>query len=222
MAEKSKTTQSFVPIEEIRDDVIIMKDKSIRAILMASSLNFALKSEDEQKAIILQFQNFLNSVEFPLQFFIQSRDLDIRPYIALLEERYSAQVSDLMKIQTREYIEFIKGFVENVNIMSKNFFVVVPYTHAIIGGASDVIGEVKGFVRKKNKKQQLEEKKVSALEKFEESRSQLEQRISVVEHGLSQTGVRIARLGTEELVELFYKIFNPGELGKPIPIESMQ
>lgn len=205
----SKTTQDFVPIKEIRNGVAILKDNSMRGVVLASSLNFALKSQDEQTAIIIQFQNFLNSLEFPIQIFIQSRDLDIRPYIALLEERYAAQMSDLMKIQTREYIEFIKGFVENVNIMSKSFFIVVPYNTSVIEGRGGIASFLPG---KKSKR----EKKLTNIERFEENRSQLDQRISVVEQGLSRVGIRVAPLGTEELVELYYKLFNPGELGKPI------
>ena len=123
----SKTTQEFVPIQEIRDGIVILKDGSMRAIILASSLNFALKSADEQNAIISQFQNFLNSLDFSIQIFVQSKRLDIRPYIALLEERYKEQVTELMKIQTREYIEFIKTFVDNSNIMTKG----VLYRHTI-------------------------------------------------------------------------------------------
>ena len=106
----SKATQDFVPIKEIRDGVVILKDNSMRAIVLASSLNFALKSSDEQSAIISQFQNFLNSLNFSIQIFVQSRRLDIRPYIALLENRQKEQMGDLLKVQTKEYIEFIKSF----------------------------------------------------------------------------------------------------------------
>src|SRR4051812_20981984 len=104
MAVQAKATQDFVPIKEVRDSVLVLKDGSMRSILLASSVNFALKSGDEQTSIILQFQNFLNSLEFTVQVFVQSRRLDIRPYLALLEERYKEQVGELMKIQTREYI----------------------------------------------------------------------------------------------------------------------
>ena len=138
---KAQATQEFVPIKEVRDGVIILKDGSLRALLMASSINLALKSNDEQQAIIGQFQNFLNSLEFTVQFFIESRDLDVRPYIALLEERYALELDDLMKIQIREYIAFIKDFTERANIMAKNFFIVVPYDPALIargGGISAI------------------------------------------------------------------------------------
>src|SRR5438046_1657691 len=128
----SKATQDFVPIKEIRDGILILNDGSLRALIMTSSLNFALKSQDEQNSIIYQFQNFLNSLNFSVQIFIESRKLDIRPYVSLLEQREKDQASDLMKIQTHEYIEFIKSFTENTNIMSKSFFIVIPFTQAIL------------------------------------------------------------------------------------------
>src|ERR1035437_649728 len=106
MAKAPQTTQNFVPIQEIRDGVVILKTGGMRSIVLASSLNFALKSSDEQQSILLQFQNFLNSLDFSIQIFIQSKKLDIRPYLALLEDRYKEQVTELMKIQVREYIEF--------------------------------------------------------------------------------------------------------------------
>ena len=117
----SKSSQDFVPVKEVRDGVLILKDGSIRRILMASSLNFALKSAPEQESIIYQFQTFLNSIDFSVQIFIQSRRYDIRPYLAILEEREREQLNDLLKIQTREYINFIQEFMEMTNIMTKNF-----------------------------------------------------------------------------------------------------
>ena len=205
-SKKAKASQEFVPIKEIRDGIITLRSGSMRGILMASSLNFALKSQDEQEATILQFQNFLNSLDFSIQFFIQSRELDIRPYTALMEEKYTAQSSELMKIQTREYIQFIKTFTENANIMSKSFFIVVPYD-------SPLIVSKKGMLPDLFKSKSGAEKRAEA---FEENKSQLLQRMSVVEQGLSRTGIRVAQLGTEELVELFYKLFNPGDLEKPV------
>lgn len=109
MAIQSKAAQDFVPIKEVRDGVVILKDGSLRALVMTSSLNLALKSEDEQTATILQFQGFLNSLDFSIQIFIQSRKLDIKPYITMLENRMKEQLEDLLKIQTREYIDFIKN-----------------------------------------------------------------------------------------------------------------
>lgn len=214
---QAQATQDFVPIKEVRDGIVILKDGSLRALIMASSINLALKSADEQAAIMGQFQNFLNSLEFTVQFFVQSRDLDIRPYIALLEERYVKELDDLMKIQIREYIAFIKDFTERANIMSKNFFIVVPYDPALIvrgGGIGNTLGSLLpggGSAAQ------------GALsdEQFEQYRTQLEQRISVIEQGLVRTGVRVVNLGTEEVIELFYKLFNPGELEKPLQVTQV-
>jgi len=214
ITEKSQSTQGFVPIKEIRDGVVILNDNSLRAVVMASSINLALKSQDEQAAVLLQFQNFLNSLDFSVQFFVQSRELDIRPYVALLEEKFTIQTNELMKIQTREYIDFIKTFIESSDIMSKSFFVIIPYTQAII--KSDSAKKITGLLGRKKKEigtQQARREKT-----FEETSTQLDQRVAVVEQGITRTGVQTVRLGTEELIELYYKIFNPGDLEKPIQL----
>lgn len=210
-----KTTQDFVPIKEVKDGVVILKDGGYRAIIMTSSLNFALKSGDEQQSIIYQFQNFLNSLDFSVQIMMQSRKLDIRPYLALLEERLKEPMGDLLKIQVREYIEFIKNFTESTSIMTKTFFVVVPYSPSIMKTGRNPAKNFLGKFGGGGGHPQSEDK----LEMFEESRSQLEQRVSVVEQGLIRCGIRTIRLGTEEVVELFYKTFNPGDTEKPIPSE---
>lgn len=207
MATLKKPTQDFVPIQEIRDGIIIMKDGSMRVIMLASSINFALKSAEEQEAIMFQFQNFLNSLDFSLQIFLESRRLDIRPYLALLAERQKQQVSDLMRIQIKEYANFIKSFTENVEIMTKNFFIVVPYVPL-------KLDFTKGTALFNNKKTKSEEKN----DTFEEARIQLDQRTSLVSGGLSRCGIRTALLGTEEVVEVFYKLFNPGDMDKPISV----
>jgi len=179
---------------------------------MTSSLNFALKSGDEQMATLFQFQNFLNSLDFSVQIFVQSRELDIRPYVALLEERHKAQVTELMRVQIREYIEFVKNFTENANIMSKSFFVIASYSPSVFSGGDGIFS----VIARRGKSVKLNEKNKN----FEESRTQLEQRMSVLEQGLLRTGIRVARLGTEEAIELLYKMFNPGELEKPISLNN--
>lgn len=206
----SKTTQDFVPVKEIRDGVVILKDGTHCMALLCSSLNFALKSADEQQAIILQFQNFLNSLDFTAQMLIQSRKLDIGPYIATLEDQLKNQNNELLKIQIREYIGFIRNFTESTNIMSKTFFVVVPYSAPQIGGGKRGLAKFLPFGNKTENQVKAEDQA-----QFEEIRSQLEQRISVVQGGLVRTGVRVAVLGTEELVELFFKMFNPGDTIHP-------
>ena len=213
MAVSSKATQEFVPIKDVRDGVVTLKDGGMRAVVLASSLNFSLKSEDERNAIVLQFQDFLNSLDFPIQISVESRRLDIRPYIALLEEQYKEQLNDLMKIQTREYIDFIKKFTKTTNIMTKSFFVVVPYDPALINVKSGLGGNL---FQKQTSNEALKQKESS----FEENRTQLEQRVGVVEQGLVRCGIRVVRLGTEEVIELFYKYFNPGDSEKPIKLNQ--
>ena len=208
----AKSTQEFLPVSEVRDGVIVLKDGGLRAILLASSLNFALKSEDEQTAFIMQFQNFLNSLDFSVQIFVQSRMLDIRPYVATLEAAYKDQLDDLMRIQIREYIQFVKSFTEAANIMTKNFFLAVPYSPAINIRKSGPLSMLP-FGKKKTNTEE-------ANRTFEEQVSQLEQRVSIVQQGLVRTGVRTVQLGTEEAIELLYKMFNPGEEGKPMPLNS--
>ena len=208
---QAKPTQEIIPIKEIKDGVIILKDNSLHMILMASTLNFALKSDDEQNAIVLQYQNFLNSLDFPVQFFIESRELDIAPYISTLEEAEKKQINELLRIQIREYIEFIKNFVKTTSIVSKTFYIVVSYTSSGVGGGENFLDKI--FGKKTNQ--------VAGEGKFNENKLQLQQRADVVQQGLVRSGIRIVSLNTEELIELFYKIFNPGELEKEVVISNL-
>lgn len=210
----SNTTQDFVPIKEIRSGVAILKDGSLRSLLMVSSVNFGLKSNDERMAIISEFQNFLNSIDFSIQIFIQSRRLDIRPYLDILEERRLAQTNELLKIQIKEYIEFIKFFTDTHNVMTKNFFVVVPYTPPILNTRKG--GFLSGIMGRNDNSSAQE----IANSNFEENVAQLNQRVNVVRGGLSRIGLRNEALETEELIELYFKIFNPGESGTPTTEES--
>lgn len=205
----TKASQEFVPVREVRDGVVVLKDGSYRAILLASSINFALKSEDEQTAFIVQFQNFLNSLDFSCQIFVQSRMLDIRPYVATLEVQYKRQLDDLMRIQIREYIGFVKNFTEAANIMTKNFFVIVSYAPGV-----SITTKTSLFPWSSGQQKPTENRT------FEEHISQLQQRVSIVQQGLVRTGVRTVQLGTEESIELLYKMFNPGEDSKPVPLSN--
>src|SRR3989344_3347104 len=211
-AVSAKSAQEFVPIQEIREGVAILKDGALRMILMASSLNFALKSADEQEAIILQYQNFLNSLDFTVQFFIQSRKLNINPYLDMLREVEKNQVNELLKIQTREYIEFIKNFVEASNIVTKAFYAVVPYQPPVFTSAKEAAGTIMGIFKKKNPP--AGGPAGLSDEKFEEYKTQLFERVDTAAQGLTRSGVRVAPLNTEELIELYYSLFNPGELEK--------
>jgi hypothetical protein len=211
----AKPSQEFVPIEQVHDGIVVLKDGSLRAIVMASSINMVLKSTDEQTAILGQFENFLNSLDFSIQIFLQSRELDIRPYLTLLEQQLEHQQTELMKIQIREYMDFVKSFVAGANIMKKGFYVVIPYSPPSLQVKPKGMGLTAIFASQKANKTHI------TKEVFDEYHSQIEQRISVVVQGLSRTGVRSAQLGTEEIIELFYRLFNIGEVDRPISIAEL-
>jgi hypothetical protein len=205
---KGSATQEFVPIERVRDGVIVLKSGELRAVLITNSLNLGLKSEDEQQAIFSQFQSFLNSLDFPVQIFVQSRKLNIKPYMDLLQERSTQVKEDLLKIQIHEYMGFIAKFTEESDIMTKHFFVVIPYfnqaTQSVDTSALFSLGV-------KNNTKKITD------DSFSSARTQLEQRVATVSQGLSRFGLRAQKLGTEEVIELFYKLFNPDEGNRQAP-----
>lgn len=207
---KGTATQEFVPIECIRDGIIILKSGELRAILLTNSLNLALKSEDEQQSILLQFQTFLNSLDFGIEFFVESRRLNIKPYIDLLQARSKEVKEDLLKIQIHEYIGFITKFTEESNIMTKHFFITVPYFQSG-NNSTDRPSSLLSFGSSSSGASKENQTT------FEISRIQLEQRVSTVVQGLSRFGLRAQKLGTEEVVELFYKLFNPSEQNREAP-----
>ena len=206
----AKSAQSFVPVKEVRNGGIILKEGGYRGVLMCSSINFALKSEDEQKAVIGGFQTFLNTLDFTVEIVVHSRRMDIRPYLALLETRTDAQATELMRIQVREYIQFIKNFIEGSDIMTKLFYVVVPFEP---GGINQVAGAVP-FFGKKSATAESEGLKKS----FDEHKVQLEQRMALVASSLGSSGVRAVPLGTEEIIELLYRSFNVGAMETSIQV----
>lgn len=199
----SVSSQQFLAIDTIRENVIVLKDGGFRVVLMCSSLNFALKSTEEQDAIVFQFQNMLNSLDFPVQFLIHSRRLNIEPYLDELQERQKTEENELLKLQITEYLEFVRTFVEMTNIMSKTFYVAIPYTPAIT--ATGFFGNI--FSTLGLKKEESKER----IDTFEEYKSQLWQRVDTVVTGLLRLGIRSAPLNTEELIELFYGLYNPTE-----------
>lgn len=183
-------SQNFVPIKEIRSGVMILNNGNMRAILSTTSLNLSLKSEDEQMGIIMAFQSFLNSLDFNVQIFVQSKKIDIRDYMKTLKEREKEVSEELLKIQIKEYISFIQKFTEEQNIMTKSFYIVIPYDIPTITGNT---------------------KRMTDTD-FIKNESQLMQRVSIVVSGLSALGLRLKLIDTEEMVSLFYKLFNPNEL----------
>jgi hypothetical protein len=206
----TKPTQAFVPVQEVRNGMIMLKEGGYRGVLMCSSINFALKSEDEQRGVISGFQAFLNTLDFSIQIITHSRRMDIRPYLALLAEREGAQATELMRIQLREYIQFVKNFIEGSEIMTKIFYVVIPYDAPAVRSVSEGLPFLGGG----------KTETAGLSSSFQESRIQLEQRLNVVTAGLMGCGVRAVQLDTEAVIELLYRSFNVGDVETPIKTEQ--
>lgn len=208
----SGATQQFVPVKEIRNGIVILKDGGYRGALLCSSVNFALKSADEQRAIIEGFQNFLNTLDFSIQIVVNSRKMDLRPYLALLSGKAEGQKTELMRIQLREYVEFIRSFADQANIMTKSFYIVVPYAPKVsVPTTASISANLFGGNKPST---------AASEASFEENSVQLQQRMTLIVSGLGNTGVRAVPLGTEEVIELLYRSFNPGELENPIRLEQ--
>ncbi len=201
------STQNFIPIKEIRDNVVVLPNGTLRGVLLVSAINLALKSTEEQDATMEAFQGFLNTLEFSTQVVIQSRKFDILPYLSVLEERLKNIPEELLRIQTRMYIQYVKTITEQTNIMQKHFYVVVPYT-----GAGQKMGSEGGMKLFGKKKEQTQ--KEFEQESFENKRAQLEQRMNVIKQGLSGMGLRVSELETQQLIEMYYQLYNPGDTGK--------
>lgn len=195
------STQQHIPIAQIRDSFVIMRDGSMRAVIVVSSINFALKSQREQDSIIYQFQSFVNSLTGPVQIVVQSRQLDLNTYLTSLTEKARDQSSDLMRFQMIDYIDFISRLITLANIMEKRFFVVVPYasTSAATGGLlSSLLGGRKTAPH-------------FTEQQFAKFQQELTDRVNVVISGLASMGLRGVQLSTQELVEFYYSIYNPEE-----------
>ncbi len=204
----------LVDIKEIRGNVVIMKDGSFRQIIMVGGVNFALKSDAEQTLIVQAYQNFLNSIDFPLQVIIHSRKVNIDSYIETLLRRKEVEPSPLLQSQIDEYVNFIKEFIEKNAIMEKSFLVVVPFY--VVGGA--ITGTTKAasgifssfFGGKKVVPAQAQEVKDEDAERaFKENSEQLTQRTGQVIAGITGIGLDANILENQELIELFYNFYNP-------------
>jgi len=195
------STQEFLEIGQIREGVLILKSGALRGILMTSSLNFALKSEEEQQATIYQFQNFLNSLDFSCQILVQSRKLNLTGYIERLKELVKVQEEELMKVQTLEYRKFIESLVSQGTIMSKKFFLIVPFT----------IWDIEGTEKKKGLLDFFQTTKATNLteETFQRCKSQLWQRMEFVALGLRRCGIQTVPLRTSEIIEFFWSLHHP-------------
>ncbi|MBI3495652.1 TraC family protein [Candidatus Berkelbacteria bacterium] len=210
------STQQHLDIAEIRDDIVIMKDGTLRAVLMISSINFALKNEDEQNAIISSYVSFLNSLDFPVQIVIQSRRLNIDDYIGRLNESEKTQANELLRAQIADYRQFIKELVELGRIMNKRFFVVVPFNPMSNNAKSwwERTKEVLSPGGAVHMKEAL----------FRERKRSLDLRANLVSGGLQSMGLQITQLDTQSLIELYYTVYNPDIFlsEKMVPVGQLQ
>ena len=205
MAQQIQSTKDFVQIADIRDTAVILKDGSLRSIVEVGSMNFELKSTDEQMAIIQHFQNFLNSIDFPVQILVSSRKLDINPYLKSLEELTVNLKNELLKIQAAEYTRFIKGLTELANIMAKKFYVIVSFypVEVVAPTKKSFLGAFKSVVSPSKFIKTLSD------EELENYKTQLNQRIGIIIEGLSGLGIETRILAGDELKNLFYSYYNP-------------
>lgn len=197
----SQSTQKYLDIAEIKDDTVVLRDGGTRAVLLVSSINFALKGEDEQNAIIQAYVSFLNSLSFPLQIVIQSRNLNIDGYLTKLENLEKEQTNELLRLQIADYRAFLRDLLDLGEIMTKKFYVTVPYSGA------------------NREKKKFWERTMDAIsparaitlsqKKFNRSREELMKRVDFVISGLSSIGLKSVPLDTQSLIELFYNTYNP-------------
>ena len=197
-------TQAFLEVQDIREGVLLLKNNSIRGILMTSSINFALKSEEEQTATIFAFQSFLNSLDFFCQIVIQSRNINITPYLDSLKDLEEKQTNELLKKQTTSYREFIKEMVVGDVVMTKSFYIVIPYNLMEIFGAKAAQKKINfGDVSTTNQAKPITD------DEFQRCKAQLWQRMEYVSMGLRRCGLEAIPLTTPELIELFWSIHHP-------------
>lgn len=200
--QKGKPSQTLIPVSEIRDGIAILNDGTMRATLMVSSVNFALKSQDEQDAMVYAYQDFLNSLDFPIQITVSSRKMDITPYLEQVRELKEKQQNELLRLQMEEYINFVGELVKNSNIMTKTFFITVPFS-VQQSRREGVFGKFFKGVKGAAGKHTMTD------DEFEHNRSQLMQRVNQVAIGLQSFGLRLVPLQTQELLELYYQAYNP-------------
>jgi len=198
------STQTYLKISEIRDDTLVLKNGGLRAVLSVSSINFNLKSEDEQNAIVYSYQGFLNTLEFPIQIVIRSKKLDIDEYLDKLKKIGEKQVNPLLQRQTYEYVEYIAKLVEYADIMQKEFYVVIPYDPF----RAQKVNLFQQFFQNMQAKDSYDSIK-RRHDEFEQLKKGLNQHVSSVKVGLENCGLKVNQLTTKELIELFYNIYNP-------------
>lgn len=195
------STQKYLKIAEFRDDLVMMQDGTLRAVMICSSVNFALKGEDEQSALISAYMQFLNSLDYPIQIVIQSRKLDIDNYIRRLKDAEKKLQNELLRNQINGYISYIQQLIEMQEIMTKKFFIIVPF--------NPLGSKTKSFWQRLTETffpAQIIKVKKEILAKYKE---ELSIRISNIQGNLGGMGVESVVLDTQGLIELFYNSYNP-------------
>ncbi len=200
-AKPGPPTQRFLDIAEIREDAVVLKDGTLRGVFMVSSINFALKSEDEQQATVQSYMQFLNGLEYPIQVVVQSRKMNIDAYMEALKEQERTIKNDLLRTQIIDYRGFVNELVELGEIMQKKFYVVVPYDPAT--------DKKKGFMTKLSAAIMPASVVKLNEKKFKERRDSLMGRMNIIQGGLVGMGLQSAMLDTQGLIELFYTVYNP-------------
>ena len=205
MPKTAPEVQRFVEVKEIRDGMAIMKDNSLKAVCVCSSINFELMGTTEQEAVLARFQEFLNSLDFSVQIIIASRHFEIDTYLNQIRDLEKRQTNELLRVQTTEYINFVQSFVEFANIMNKSFYIIIPF-RIIEAREESFMEKMKSVITAQKPK-----KKVFEIEKFNQYKDQLDQRVNLIIQGLQGLGVKAVPLNTEQLTELFYEFYNAEE-----------
>ncbi len=200
-----KSTQSHLPIGEIRNNIVVLKNGGIRAVIKTSTMNFNLKSEDEQEATLEAYKGFLNTLEFPLQIVIQSRKVDLDTYFQILERREKEIFNPLLKEQTKDYKEYLRKLVDVADIMEKEFFIVVPADPKRKELKKNIFSQ---FLENMSPEDSLEKVK-NRYNEFKSLSLILQKRIDIVSSGLERCGLRTEQLSTQKLINLYYKSYNP-------------
>ncbi|MEK7124100.1 MAG: hypothetical protein AAB877_00220 [Patescibacteria group bacterium] len=203
------STQDFLEIKDIKEGVLVLKNGNLRGVLMVSSMNFALKSDESQQSIIFAFQNFLNSLDFACQIVVQSRKINITPYLDTIKNLEEQQENELLRAQTASYREFIKEMVSGDTIMTKNFYIVVPYNLLEIMEIKSAVKKLDflGFSKKKGS----DGREIVKDEDFEKYKNQLWQRMEFLAMGIKRCGLEVMPLTTQALIELFWAMHHPSE-----------
>ncbi len=200
------TTQNTLQIAEIRENMVVMRDGSFRAVVACKSINFDLMSGREREGVEYSYQNFLNSLYFPIQIFIRSQRVDIGPYLDRLSGIRRNQDNMLLGVLMDDYIDFIDALSQEANIMDKSFFIIVPYFPT--GDLADIKNQTKGFFSKLFAKQTTEIIRIDEAT-YNKAKDEIKNRVDSVMSGLFQLGVKSVQLNTKELGELYYNIYNP-------------